>query len=244
MVVTQRERLVNRLKTRLSMQTPAFKRDLRAIRQTIDAEQFEARQAKHQFTDLAQARQVHVYGQKYLDVDSFLAVNLARAYALDLPRAKPMRILDIGTGTGYFPFVCQHFGHTALALDMDDKPIYNDVIRFLGVDRRTWQVRAFEPLPDLGARFHLVTAFRIVFNQNSLPDQVWRVPQWSYFLEDLRQHQLVPNGRVYLDLNPEKDGKRYDPATREFFQRQGAGVVDSIVDFKAGVKPCDDTQRA
>ncbi len=234
----QPQRLLNRSKFKLFTLLPQFRRDLAAIQQTIDTDEFAALQAKHQFAGLAQARHKHTCGEKYLALETYLAVNLARAYALKLPRSRPLRILDIGTGTGYFPYVCGHFGHTVAALDMDDKPIYNDVTRALGVDRTTWKVRAFEALPNLGTRFDLVTAFRIVFNRNSEVEGVWRVPEWSYFLEDLRQHQLVPNGRVYLDLNAERDGKRYDGSLLAFFKQQGAVVADSIVDFKSGVKPC------
>ena len=44
------------------------------------------------------------------------------------------------------------------------------------------------------------------------------------FLKDARRH-LRPGGRIYLDLNPRRDGSFYSNEVRDFFLREGA-VID------------------
>ena len=69
---------------------------------------------------------------------------LYSAYELGLHRARPRRVLDLGTGCGYFPYICNYFGHTAVTADLDDVPMYNEITQFLRLDRRVLSIRAFE----------------------------------------------------------------------------------------------------
>ena len=44
-------------------------------------------------------------------------------------------ILDIGSGAGYFLYLCQWLGHRPLGLDVDDVPLYPEMTQMLGVKR-------------------------------------------------------------------------------------------------------------
>ena len=86
----------------------------------------------------------------YLDLEDTLGVSLYRLRRLGLDRGPSRAILDIGTGPGVFPYVCQHFGHRVVCTDIDNKPYYNDITELLKLDRRIWRVEKGIPAPDFG----------------------------------------------------------------------------------------------
>ena len=195
-----------------------FRKDWEAIVRTIDTQQLDALRAMYP-GDMP--------GHKYLNWRKYLPVSIERLYALNLHRGDRKAVLDVGTGVGYFPYALSHFGHTAVAIDKDNNPIFNDATAVLKIDRRVWEVRAHEPLPKLGVRFDLATAFRTVFNKTD--KKVWRVPEWEFFLRDLANNLLADDGRVYIDFNLERDGRPYDGTLQAFFWGHGARINGSKV---------------
>lgn len=159
------------------------------------------------------------YSFKFLDARTFVPETINRACALDLNRSRPLDVLDIGTGVGYFPVVCKHYGHRAIAIDRDGNSVFEDATRWLGVDRRSWTIQKFTSLPDLGRRFDLVTSFMINFDRAG--DTHWGVDEWSYFLGDLFSNQLKPGGRVAFLLNEHTLRHRQ---VRELFAKHGRRV--------------------
>src|SRR3954471_18369574 len=107
---------------------------------------------------------------KYADVRRWLRLNIVRAQDLKLHRCGPTSVLDLGCGGGFFLYVCQHLGHRCLGLDIDVFPLFTQLLDLFGVERRVWTIRRFEPLPDLGRKFDLITAFSIDFNRISKQD--------------------------------------------------------------------------
>src|ERR1051326_3821782 len=81
--------------------------------------------------------------------------------------------------------------------------------------------QSFGSPPRLG-KFDVVTAFLICFNRHKQRD-VWGVPEWEFFLDDLAKH-LTRRGRVWLELNQEYDGTFYTPELKQFFQKRGAKI--------------------
>ena len=168
---------------------------------------------------------------KYLNIKIWLEKSLHNYYALDLHRSGPIKILDIGTGCGYFPFICNYYGHQSIALDLDEVPMYREITEFLRIDRRIWKVNPYERLPDVGAKFNLVTAFLVCFNNHDTPD-VWGTKEWAFFLNDLAKNQVVTKGRVFLLLNEETDGRYYDKRLLSFFNNNGAKVCSNMIYFE------------
>ena len=161
---------------------------------------------------------------KYADVRRWLRLNIIRAQDLKLHRCASKSVLDLGCGGGFFLFVLQQLGHTCLGLDIDAFPLFTELLDLFGVERRVWTIRPLEPLPDLGRKFDLVTAFSIDFNRISKQDWWWGPEEWAFFLDDLKRH-LNPGGRVFLALNPSGPKKEfYTPELREFFLSRGAMV--------------------
>jgi SAM-dependent methyltransferase len=161
---------------------------------------------------------------KYADIKKWLRLNIRRAQDLKLHRSSPQSVLDLGCGGGFFLFIAQQLGHSALGLDIDEFPLFTQLLDLFHVERRIWAIRHHEPLPDLGRRFDLITAFSIDFNRESKRQWWWGPPEWAFFLDDLKCH-LNLGGRILLGLNPKEDGEYYTPELRQFFLDRG-GVVE------------------
>lgn len=148
------------------------------------------------------------------------ATHLARR--LGLHRGPPRRILDLGTGPGYFPFVCARMGHEVVALDVDWVPLYNDLTATLGVRRVVHEIRAHQPLPDLGGPFDLITAFLICFNgHKSLRTPLWGAEEWSWLVDQLAPLAAPEGCRLFLNFNREPSGVTIPDTLRQWFLARG-----------------------
>ena len=170
---------------------------------------------------------------KYLDLERWIEINIRRIRELELDLSRPKRILDLGCGAGYFLYIAQLLGHSGLGLDIDRLPMFREITRLLGVHRIVQRIEPFRPLPDLGRKFDLVTAFMVCFNDHKMPG-LWKVPEWEFFLDDLAKH-LTARGRVWLELNQEYDGTFYTPELRNFFQQRSAGINEHKIIFTSGL---------
>ena len=171
---------------------------------------------------------------KYLDLPRWIDINIRRIRDTGLDLASRKRVLDIGCGAGYFAYIAQLLGHDVLGLDIERLPMFNESTKLLGVPRVIWRIEAFQPLPDLGKKFDLISAFLVCFNNHKQPD-LWGVPEWEFFLDDLAAHQLSPRGRLWLELNLEYDGTFYTPELRDYFESRGAKIDNQKVVFNSGV---------
>jgi SAM-dependent methyltransferase len=167
---------------------------------------------------------------KYADVQRWLRLNIVRAQDLKLHRCAPKSVLDLGCGGGFFLFVLQHLGHTCLGLDIDEFPLFSQLLDLFQVERRVWAIEPFQPLPDLGRTFDLVTAFSTDFNRISKQDRWWGPREWAFFLDDLTRY-LNPGGQIFLGLNPGKNKEFYTAELRDFFLSRGAWVERENVLF-------------
>ena len=167
---------------------------------------------------------------KYANVEHWLEINVPRVQELKLDSLPPKQILDLGCGAGFFLFLAKQFGHHGLGLDVADYPLSNELIDLFGVERVTWRIRAFEPLPDFGRRFELITAFSAAFNRNADETRGWTVDEWQFFLSDVDRH-LETGGRVLLEINSGKDKRYFPEEIREFFLKHGARIDGERVYF-------------
>ena len=202
-------------------------RDARGILKTVDVA------ALDRLRDRYRGQSPPPEFTKYLDDSVFVKVALACAYRLNLHRSAPKTILDIGTGAGYFPLVCRHFGHDVIACDVDDDPVLNDITASLGVDRKPWRVTAFENGPNFGRRFDLVTAFQLGFDRSEPDGKValWGEKEWDFFLRDLAVNYLNSDGEVMLSGFNRK--ARHGTAVLRPFIEKGAAVADGRIHFKS-----------
>jgi SAM-dependent methyltransferase len=170
---------------------------------------------------------------KYLDAPRWTRLNIRRAQDLRLANLKrPLNILDLGSGAGYFLLVARYLGHTGTGLDLADPPMFGELFELFGFSRVIWEIKPFEPLPDFPQQFDLVTAFSVCFNGHKTP-QLWTSREWEFFLGDLKKRILKPDGQVFLGLNPESRDVFYTPELKEFFLSTGATIDRAKIWFKS-----------
>ena len=170
---------------------------------------------------------------KYADVEHWLKINLPRVQELKLDRSPPKQILDLGCGAGFFLFLAKQSGHKCLGLDVGDFSLSNELIELFGLERVTWKLRAFQPLPEFGRKFDLITGFSAAFNRSEDESRGWNFEEWKFFLDDLDRH-LKRGGEILLEINSGKD-KRFFPAEiRDFFLTRDARVEGERVYLKHG----------
>lgn len=169
---------------------------------------------------------------KYANVDRWLRVNRERVQDLKLHRSASKRVLDLGCGGGFFLFILKGLGHSVLGLDVDNFPLFGELLGLFGVPRVVWTIKAFEPLPDPGKKFDWITAFAINFNLDHSTGRRWGPAEWDFFLRDLQRH-LAPGGKIFFALNPSD----YDvPELRDFFISRGAKVERERIFFDKAVR--------
>ncbi|MBA3963164.1 MAG: class I SAM-dependent methyltransferase [Chthoniobacterales bacterium] len=195
----------------------------KAIFQAIDREKFQAIYDRHAIEDPGDT------WPKYLDLRRWIRTNLQRIRALDLDWGRRKRVLDIGSGAGYFLFICKWLGHEPLGLDIDELPMYGEMTQMLGIPRVIWRVKAFEPLPHFEHRFDLITAFMICFHGHK-SQALWGPKEWEFFLDDL-ETRLKPGGRIALGFNRENDGAFYPEAVRQYFLQRDGEIDEQRVTF-------------
>jgi SAM-dependent methyltransferase len=172
---------------------------------------------------------------KYADVDRWLRVNRKRVQDLKLHRSAPKRVLDLGCGGGFFLFILKRFGHSVLGLDLDQFPLFTDLLDLFGVRRVVWTIKAFEPLPELGQKFDWITAFSINFNLHYPVERLWGPAEWDFLLRDL-QHHLAPGGKIFFGLNPTFGRDYYIPELRDLFVDRGAKIERERIFFDKGLR--------
>jgi cyclopropane fatty-acyl-phospholipid synthase-like methyltransferase len=167
---------------------------------------------------------------KYADVEHWLKINLPLVRKLSLDRSPPKQILDLGCGAGFFLFLAKQFGHHGLGVDVDLYPLSNELIDLFGVERVTHRIRAFQPLPEFGRKFELITAFSSAFGRSEDEARGWSVEEWKFFLDDLERHR-ASGGEILLEINSGKDGRYFPSEVRDFFLSRGAQVNGERVQF-------------
>src|SRR5579864_1132375 len=148
---------------------------------------------------------------RFEDVVYWVEINIERAQDLWLDRARPLRILDLGSGAGYFLYVCKFFGHRVLGFDTDNEPLFRATSKLLDVQRVIGRIERQTLLPNFHQRFDLVTAHRICFHRigKARDGLEWSSADWEFFISDVRSHLLADHGRLLLDFNPRADGSSF-----------------------------------
>ena len=172
---------------------------------------------------------------KYADVDQWLRVNRERVQDLKLHRVSPKRVLDLGCGGGFFLFILKRFNHSVLGLDIDESPLFRELLEVFGVPRTIFRIQSFELLPNFQHQFDWITAFSIGFDRYRATHSRWKPREWDFLLRDL-QSRLAPGGKIYLTLNPLPSGEYLTAELREFFLSRGADIERERILFSKGIR--------
>lgn len=142
----------------------------------------------------------HPQYRKYFNAQYWLRKNLTRVLSLKLDRQKPLKIMDIGCGFGYFPYAAKFYGHDVLGVDLPGDTLFQKASAFLGIERKEHRINPMEVLPNFGSKFDLITAFQVCFNGHQ-ENELWGRKEWGFFLEDLFANHITENGKLYMELN-------------------------------------------
>jgi hypothetical protein len=161
---------------------------------------------------------------KYFDAERWVRVNVARALLLELDAGPSRRVVDLGTGFGYFLLVCRVLGHEVQGVDLAD-PVYGAVTELLGVPVVHHRIEPRWPLPSLAlASPDVVTAHMVCFNGHGTRS-LWGVRDWSTFLNAFN------GATLHLELNREPDGMLFPRGVAELFGDRGAVIARHHVVF-------------
>lgn len=188
-----------------------------------------------------------VSAAKYANHRLWFWRNAHRAARLGLHTEPPLRILDIGTGPGYFLAIAKALGHECVGVELPEgllSPLEQEVYaRLLDSLRcRTAVVRyliePFKPLPEKFSGFDVITAFMVCFNGHRTKAE-WGLNEWKFFIENA-QACLRPGGILFLLLNDnvERFGKLrfYDWKLLSYFQSVGT-VEGHRITIRNGASP-------
>src|SRR6267378_3064572 len=122
-------------------------------------------------------------GSKYADIDQWLRVNRERVQDLKLHRCPPQRVLDLGCGGGFFLFILKRFNHSVLGLDIDELPLFKELLDVFDRYRSTnsrWGASEWDfLLRDLQLR--LAPRGKIYLTVNPLPNGDYLTPELRQF---------------------------------------------------------------
>jgi hypothetical protein len=144
---------------------------------------------------------------KYFDLERWVPYNVRIIRELSLFDAKPITALDIACGGGLLLYCLGYYGHRAVGIDCAE-PLFADMAKALGVERRVSRVEPMRPLEPLGT-FDVITVVSPAF------DNDWGIKEWRFFLNDVGE-RLSPSGRLYLRLNHDRAPLLHDALTNGF----------------------------
>lgn len=125
------------------------------------------------------------------------------AKGIGLQNGPSLKILDIGTGFGYFQLVCRALGHTTVGLDVPDDVIRR-AVEILGVSCVPHTIQDYQPLPAVLTDYDLITTFGVNFRH--APKAYWGGDDYAFLAADIRK-RLRPGGRWLLRPNQTDDAE-------------------------------------
>lgn len=139
-------------------------------------------------------------------VQKYIQEKLSVAHYLRLHETSNKKLIDIGTGAGWFPYICNLYGHTCIGTDLLGRPEYDPIYDFLNVDIREELVYAQKPF-GLKDKVNYIVSLRSFFPNRPT---VWEIEDWKYFFNDIKKN-IKDDGGIYLGCNTGKKGKYKNP---------------------------------
>ena len=141
----------------------------------------------------------------YLDVCRHIAKSM-KIYLVVMPRdTQPRRMLDIGSGSGSFSFVCNALGHDSTGLDKPQSGNNDDFLSLIYLLTEWHNVRVLEhaispqvPLPVEDHSYDDFSIFHPTFYRR------WKEPDWDFLLSDLSRCATKAQSKLYIKINTRK----------------------------------------
>jgi predicted RNA methylase len=143
----------------------------------------------------------------YLDVCRHIAKSM-KTYLVVMPRdTRPRKMLDIGSGSGSFCFVCNALGHDSTGLDRPRSGDNDDgdflSLNYLLTQWHNVQVleHAISPRVPLPVEDHSYDDFSIL---HPTFYRRWKEPDWNFLLSDLSRCATKKKSKLYIKINTRK----------------------------------------
>ena len=146
-------------------------------------------------------------GNRYLGdaVEKYIQEKLSVANYLGLHKTSGKKLIDIGTGAGWFPYICKLYGHDCIGTETIHTDVfkhsYIPIYKHFDIEVTDKLIFANTPF-DLDKQVDYIVTLRSFFPNRPT---VWEVKEWKYFFNDMLTHLKVDGG-LYLGCN---NGKRY-----------------------------------
>ncbi len=141
----------------------------------------------------------------YLDVCRHIA-KAVQIYLRAMPRdTPPRRMLDIGSGSGSFSFVCNALGHNSTGLDKPRPDDDDDFLSLIYVLTKWHNVQVLEhtmspqvSLPVEDRSYDDFSIFHPTFYRR------WKESDWDFLLSDLSRCATKEKSRLYIKIHTRK----------------------------------------
>lgn len=149
--------------------------------------------------------------RKYCQVDDVLLKTLRYAGLYFKIDEKPkLDILDIGSGCGWFPYVCKHFQHNVYLSDVNSSLIdlsqllyvnnlfiYDKILNVLHLIKNyNIEIQPYISM-NLDRKFDAITTLETVFPNDTL----WTIDTWKFLINDMITNLNI-NKETYIFIVP------------------------------------------
>lgn len=129
-------------------------------------------------------------------VKKHIQEKLSVAHYLELHKTKNKTLIDIGTGAGWFPYICKLYGHSCIGTDILNRDNYQPIYDWLNLDVREELVYPYKPF-GLDDRVDYIVSLRSFFPNRP---KIWEIDEWRYFFNDIKKN-INETGGMYLGCN-------------------------------------------
>jgi len=129
-------------------------------------------------------------------IEKYITEKLSVAHYLNLHNTKNKKLLDIGTGVGWFPFICKQYGHYCLGTDIEGREDYDPVYDLFGIKIKEVLVFANEKI-NINEKFDYVVSLRSFIGSRPI---TFNLDNWKFFLKDI-DTKINDSGGLYLGCN-------------------------------------------
>jgi SAM-dependent methyltransferase len=142
---------------------------------------------------------VHYSFVKYFGWREFLQEKINFVIDAGLDKRKPGTLLDIGSGTGYFPWVARELGWQVAITDLPDSfgesiICYKKILAVLGLQRNfELHIRPLIRIPNEIGKYDFIAITGGCFHKK------WTPEMWAFLISDLSDHLNKP-GALFFHL--------------------------------------------
>lgn len=149
-------------------------------------------------------------GNKYfINAETTIKEQLDWAHYLNLNNAASLDILDIGTGAGFFPFICRAYGHNVESCDELYKLYWDEGYEVLNLTPKNYLVEKNKSIGNIfGKKFDVIVSFRSFLGTTKywIPQNevdIWGIDEWKFFFKDCSKHLLKSDDSyIFFQCNP------------------------------------------